>query len=43
MRRAGRLAVTLPSSAWKQLQRSSVASVILWFAVLLASTILAGS
>jgi len=43
MRQAGRLAVTLPSSAWKQLQRSSVASVILWFAVLLASTILAGS
>lgn len=43
MQQAGRQAETLPSSAWSLLKVTSVASVVLWFAVLLASTILAGS
>jgi hypothetical protein len=42
MRRAERRARTHPSGAWRQLNASATASLALWFAVLLASTILAG-
>jgi hypothetical protein len=43
MRQAERLARTLPAKAWRQLRTTSVASLVLWFAILLASTILASS
>jgi hypothetical protein len=43
MRRAERAAVALPGRAWKQLQATAVISLVLWFAILLASTILASS
>jgi hypothetical protein len=43
MRRAERLTLTLPAQAWAQLKATSIVSLVLWFAVLLASTILASS
>jgi hypothetical protein len=43
MQRAERLASTLPVSAWKQLKATSIISLALWFAIVLASTILASS
>ena len=43
MRRAEQSARTLPGKAWGQLRATSIASLVLWFAILLASTILAGS
>jgi hypothetical protein len=43
MRQAERLARTLPEKAWRQLKATSIVSLVLWFAILLASTILASS
>jgi len=43
MRRAERLATTAPGPAWTQLQWTSVVSLALWFAIVLASTILAAT
>ena len=43
MRQAEQLAPTAPERAWRQLTSTSIASVVLWFAILLASTILASS
>jgi hypothetical protein len=43
MRRAERLASATPGPAWSQLRATSVVSLILWFAIVLASTILASS
>ena len=43
MRQAEQLARTLPARAWRQLKTTSILSLVLWFAILLASTILASS
>jgi hypothetical protein len=43
MQQAERQARTLPAKAWRQLKLTSVVSLVLWFAVLLAGTILASS
>jgi len=43
MRQAGLLARELPVRAWRQLKATSIVSLVLWFAILLASTILASS
>ena len=43
MRQAERLARTLPARAWTRLKATAVASLVLWFAIVLAGTILAGS
>jgi hypothetical protein len=43
MRHAERMAPALPAKAWRQLRWTSVASLALWFAIVLASTILANS
>jgi hypothetical protein len=43
MRQAERQAGTLPAQAWSRLKTTSVASLVLWFAILLASTLLASS
>jgi hypothetical protein len=43
MRRAEQLAATAPDRAWVQLRWTSVTSLVLWFAILLASTILAAT
>jgi hypothetical protein len=43
MRQAERQALALPAKAWSRLEATSIASLVLWFAILLASTILAGS
>lgn len=43
MQRAERLAATAPARAWALLRRTSIASLALWFLVLLAGTILASS
>jgi hypothetical protein len=43
MQQAERLARTLPAQAWRRLKLTSVVSLVLWFAVLLAGTILASS
>jgi hypothetical protein len=43
MRQAEQLARTLPDRAWRQLKTTSILSLVLWFAILLASTILASS
>ncbi|MCU0249698.1 MAG: hypothetical protein MUE61_05790 [Vicinamibacterales bacterium] len=43
MRRAEQLARTLPARAWRRLKATSILSLALWFAILLASTILASS
>jgi predicted ATPase len=43
MRRAEQMAPAMPAAAWRQLTWTSVASLVLWFAILLASTILASS
>jgi hypothetical protein len=43
MQQAERLARTLPAKAWRQLKLTSIVSLVLWFAVLLAGTILASS
>jgi hypothetical protein len=43
MRQAEHLARTLPAKGWRQLKTTSIVSLVLWFAILLASTILASS
>jgi len=43
MRRAERLAATAPDRAWAQLTWTSIVSLVLWFAIVLASTILAAT
>jgi hypothetical protein len=43
MRRAERLARNAPARAWSRLKATSIASLVLWFAILLAGTILASS
>lgn len=43
MRQAEQLARTLPARAWRQLTATSIASLVLWFWILLASTILGNS
>jgi hypothetical protein len=43
MRQAERLAPTLPARAWRQLRATSIVSLVLWFAILLASTVLKNS
>ncbi len=43
MRRAERAARSRPAVAWRGLQATSIVSLVLWFAILLASTILAAS
>jgi len=43
MRRAERLAPAAPARAWIRLKATSIASLVLWFAILLAGTILASS
>jgi len=43
MRQGEQLARTMPERAWRQLKMSSIASLVLWFAILMASTILASS
>jgi hypothetical protein len=43
MRQAEHLARTLPAKAWRRLTWTSVASLVLWFAIVLASTMLANS
>jgi hypothetical protein len=43
MRQAEHLARAMPEKAWRQLRWTSVASLVLWFAIVLASTILARS
>jgi hypothetical protein len=43
MRRAERLATSAPARAWTRLTATSIASLVLWFAILLAGTILANS
>jgi hypothetical protein len=43
MQQAERLARTLPAKAWRQLKLTSIVSLALWFAILLAGTILASS
>ena len=43
MQQAERVARTLPAKAWRQLKLTSIVSLALWFAILLASTILASS
>jgi hypothetical protein len=43
MRQAERSARTLPDRAWRHLKTTSLLSLVLWFAILLASTILASS
>jgi hypothetical protein len=43
MQQAEHLARTLPARAWPRLKFTSIASLALWFAVLLAGTILASS
>ena len=43
VQRAERLARTLPARAWTQLKATAIASLVLWFAIVLAGTILASS
>jgi hypothetical protein len=43
MQQAERLARTIPARAWTQLKATSIASLLLWFAIVLAGTILASS
>jgi predicted ATPase len=43
MRQAEQLARTLPARAWRQLKTTSILSLVLWFAILLAGTMLASS
>jgi hypothetical protein len=43
MQRAERLAATAPSKAWPRLKAASVVSLVLWFAIVLASTVLKSS
>jgi hypothetical protein len=43
MRRAERAALALPEKAWRQLRATSIVSLVLWFTIVLASTILASS
>jgi hypothetical protein len=43
MRRAEHQASTWPARAWTQLKATSIVSLVLWFAILLASTMLASS
>lgn len=40
MRRAEELAATAPARAWAQLKGTSIISLVLWFAIVLTSTIL---
>jgi K+ transporter len=43
IRRAERLARAVPAKGWQQLRLTSIASLVLWFSVVLAGTILASS
>jgi predicted ATPase len=43
MRQGERLARSRPDRAWRRLKATSIVSLVLWFAILLASTILASS
>jgi hypothetical protein len=43
MRQAEQLARTLPQRAWRRLTATSIISLVLWFAILLASTVLGNS
>jgi hypothetical protein len=43
IRQAERLAPTLPAKAWSRLKATSMASLALWFSIVLAGTILASS
>jgi hypothetical protein len=43
MQKAEKVARTLPDKAWRQLKAASVVSLALWFAIVLASTMLANS
>jgi hypothetical protein len=43
LQRAERLARTLPAKAWPRLKLASIVSLVLWFAIVLAGTILASS
>ena len=43
MQRAEKLAATLPGRAWPRLRATSIASLVLWFTIVLVSTILASS
>jgi len=43
MQQAERLASSAPSKAWPRLKTTSIVSLVLWFAVVLASTILKSS
>ena len=43
MQQAERLARNAPARAWTRLKATSIASLVLWFAILLAGTILASS
>jgi hypothetical protein len=43
MRHAEQMAPSTPAKAWRQLKWTSVASLVLWFSIVLASTILASS
>ena len=43
MRQAEQLAPTMPALAWRRLTATSIISLVLWFAILLASTVLGNS
>jgi hypothetical protein len=43
MRRAERLAASAPARAWPRLTATSIVSLVLWFAIVLASTVLKSS
>jgi len=43
MQRAERLAALVPARAWPQLKLTSIVSLVLWFAIVLASTVLKSS
>jgi hypothetical protein len=43
MQQAERLAAAAPAKAWAQLRTTSIISLVLWFAVVLASTVLKSS
>lgn len=43
MRQAERLAPAMPAGAWRRLRATSIISLVLWFAIVLASTVLGNS
>ena len=43
MQRAEKLARSVPAAAWRRLKTTSIASLALWFAILLTSVVLANS